>query len=237
MGLALRRRSLTRRKVSGLLLKPQLLEQLAGLLRLSAAWRELDHAFGRLDRNRDLPRLIGGLGEQLLQQDVVGVRDRDPLVELRRAPVRRLDAGVLVGQLRSRGRVQLLVDPAGSDRLVGLVVGSVSLGQLLVGGEVSLLDLLLRVVDRRAARGAAEILQHVPKPSTAAADAEDDEAQGEDEREEDEHPLCLAPKLREEHRRLDSAVFGARCRTRWTRAHPAGLELDPWLGLLFAPCA
>src|SRR5947207_1893664 len=84
-----------------------------------------------------------------------------------------------------------------------------------------------RVLDGRARRRAAAraedvevAAEEVAEAGRARPDAEEDEAGGEDEREEDEDPLRLAPQAREEHRRLDA---------RW----PAGRCLLPGAGLGF----
>src|SRR4030095_5408738 len=94
---------------------------------------------------------------------------------------------------------------AGGDRIVLLAFGAVGLGELLVGGEVAVLDLALGVVDGRAARAAGGVAPERVETAAAGTDPETDEADGEDEREEDEHPLRLAAQAREEHRVLGDA--------------------------------
>src|SRR5262249_3294021 len=88
---------------------------------------------------------------------------------------------------------------AGGDRRVEVAVLAVRVGQFLEREGAALLDLPRRVADRRAARAAAAAAEDVVQPEpTAAAHAEHNEADGKAEREEDEDPLGLAPKLREE---------------------------------------
>jgi len=64
-----------------------------------------------------------------------------------------------------------------------------------------LLDAVLRFADVAARAAAAEeevVLEHVAEPIRAGAYSEGDEADAEDEREEDEHPLRVVPQPREE---------------------------------------
>src|SRR5207342_1667215 len=87
-----------------------------------------------------------------------------------------------------RPHLQVLL--AGGDRLVEVAVLAIGVGQLLVRGEVALVDLLLCVADGRPARAAARALHEVAEPEASTApDAEDDEADREAEREEDEDPF------------------------------------------------
>src|SRR4029079_16074861 len=93
------------------------------------------------------------------------------------------------------------------DRFVRVAVLLQSCGELALGcGALRvLLQLLARVVDRDvAARGAVVAANEVTERRIlVGADPEADEADREDEREEDEHPLRVPAQPREEHRVLE----------------------------------
>ena len=140
----------------------------------------------------------------------------------------RLDRGRVVAQIRRAAlvvagellqrvgvmRPELHVPLERGDRLVGLVLVRERRRQLAPGGCVGrvLGDLVARVGFRRPRRGAAAVEDVADTGSAAAADPEDHEADPEDEREEDEHPLRLPPELGEEHLRLDGGELRRRPR-------------------------
>ena len=123
---------------------------------------------------------------------------------------------------------------AGRDRLVLLPVGAVGLGQLFVADRVAVGDLVLRIVDRRAARSRLVGVPELIEPAGARPHSEADEAHREDEREEDEHPLRLPPQPREEHLVLGDGVL-----VPGSRAHgsPALLGFLRGAWACFSACA
>jgi hypothetical protein len=119
------------------------------------------------------------------------------------------ERGERVGVLRP----QLRISGESRGRSTQIALRLQCAGEVLVRRGILwvLLDPVSRLRLGRRAAGAAVVVEDVEEAEAAAgADAEDDEPDGENDREQQEHPLRLPAKLRKEHGLLCDASRGCR---------------------------
>src|SRR4029453_9838382 len=155
-----------------------------------------------------LPELLSELA-RLSGREQVAAGDLDqPVLDLhslvlKAAPFRQIEAGEIA---QRRAVVLLELDIAGErlDRFVALTVPLERRRELLVTRRIvrMVLDLAACVARARPRGALAEALKDVaePGPGDGSAHVEDHVSEPEDDSQEHEHPLRLAPQAREEHR-------------------------------------